>query len=124
MKNALLNNLIEVKSPLKKIKNDDKPLLFYDRIPKEKLYLMLWRFGNELKEIFPLLEERTNFIILFQRVDFEEIENVLDKLLDCITWEMGFDTFERLVQYYHKINPLGAINYQCQFNKIQRLNIN
>jgi hypothetical protein len=124
MKNALLNNFRDVKSPFKKSKREQKPYPPYEHIPKEKLYMMLWRFGNELEQNVPMLEERTNFIILFQRVDFEEIEKVLDKLLDCITWEMGIDTFKRLINYYHNINPLGAINYQSEFNKIQRFQIN
>jgi hypothetical protein len=124
MKNALLNNFREVKSPFMKTTGDFKPNHSYEHIPKEKLYLMLWRFGIELEQSVPFLEERTNFIILFQRVDFEEIEKVLDKLLDCITWEMGIDTFKRLINYYHNINPLGAINYQSEFNKIQRFQIN
>lgn len=123
MKNALLNNYREGKSQLKKVKNEIDPLLRFDHISKEKLYLMLWRFGNELEQSVPLLEERTNFIILFQRIDYEEIEGVLEKLLDCITWDMGVETFERLIHYYHNVNPLGAYNYQCEFNKIRNLQL-
>jgi hypothetical protein len=125
MKTALQNHYSEeIPFQRKSISESKKVYQKYASIPKEKLYLMLMRFGNELEQSVPLLEERVNFIILFQRIDQEEIENVLNRLLDCITWEMGIDIFHRLINYYHRINPMGAINYQCEFNKIIKLQTN
>jgi RsiW-degrading membrane proteinase PrsW (M82 family) len=121
MTNASQNNWRDDVSLIHHSVNKVNPIQKYAQIPKEKLYLMLLKYGNELEESIPLLEERINFIILFQRIDHEEIEKVLNRLLDCVTWDMGFDAFERLIGYYHKINPMGAINFQSQFNKIIRL---
>lgn len=121
MKNALQNNYGNEISMIQQNFKSVNPIQKFAKIPKEKLYLMLFKYGMELEESIPMLEERINFIILFQRIDHEEIEKVLNRLLDCITWEMGFDAFEKLIGYYNKINPMGAIFYKSEFNKIVNL---
>jgi hypothetical protein len=123
MNNALQSSFVGINPIISKSNFDRNAIQRYDKIPKEKLYLMLMRYGKELEESVPILEERVNFTILFQRIDHDEIEMLLNRLLDCATWEMGLDTFERLIGYYHKLNPLGAINFQCELNKIKRLQL-
>ncbi len=50
-------------------------------------------------------------IIQFRSRDVQEIEQALDRLLDCACIPEGLNVFKALCRYYYNINPAATASY-------------
>ena len=50
-------------------------------------------------------------IIQFRSRDVQEIEQTLDRLLDCACVPEGLNLFKALCRYYYNINPAATASY-------------
>ena len=57
-------------------------------------------------------------IIQFRSRDVQEIEQALDRLLDCACIPEGLNLFKALCRYYYNINPVATASYVHAYREL------